>query len=161
MNKKQWVNSTIQLFIPLSSGPQSKIHNMCDVKSLNTRQTCPAVPQWGFNHNTWPWFFTKNWSHQHICRNLIIELRTFTKTNKLFFFYPSESHKYPKTQINKRHPSSSPAGGRLWWHNKSRENQMLKGNSGMFKPGPYFCHEIRSSTHREQFGESRRPSEDI
>jgi len=37
----------------------------------------------------------------------------------------------------------------------------LKGNSGIFKPRPYFCHEIRSSTHREQFGESRRPSEDI
>ena len=38
---------------------------------------------------------------------------------------------------------------------------MLKGNSGIFKPRPYFWHEIRSSTHREQFGESRRPSEDI
>ena len=38
---------------------------------------------------------------------------------------------------------------------------ILKGNSGIFKPRPYFCHEIRSSTHREQFGESRRPSEDI
>jgi len=37
----------------------------------------------------------------------------------------------------------------------------LKGNSGMFKPRPYFWHETRSSTHREQFGESRRPSEDI
>ena len=37
----------------------------------------------------------------------------------------------------------------------------LKGNSGIFKPRPYFWHEIRSSTHREQFGESRRPSEDI
>ena len=37
----------------------------------------------------------------------------------------------------------------------------LKGNSGIFKPGPYFWHEIRSSTHREQFGESWRPSEDI
>ena len=37
----------------------------------------------------------------------------------------------------------------------------LKGNSGIFKPGPYFWHEIRSSTHREQFAESRRPSEDI
>ena len=37
----------------------------------------------------------------------------------------------------------------------------LKGNSGIFKPGPYFWHEIRSSTHREQFGESRRPLEDI
>ena len=36
---------------------------------------------------------------------------------------------------------------------------VLKGNSGIFKP--YFWHEIRSSTHREQFGESRRPSEDI
>ena len=40
-------------------------------------------------------------------------------------------------------------------------NCTLKGNSGIFKPGPYFWHEIRSSTHREQFGESRRPSEDI
>ena len=38
---------------------------------------------------------------------------------------------------------------------------VLKGNSGIFKPRPYFWHEIRSSTHREQFGESRRPSEDI
>jgi len=37
----------------------------------------------------------------------------------------------------------------------------LKGNSGIFKPGPYFWHEIRLNTHREQFGESRRPSEDI
>ena len=37
----------------------------------------------------------------------------------------------------------------------------LKGNSGIFKPRPYFWHEIRLSTHREQFGESRRPSEDI
>jgi len=37
----------------------------------------------------------------------------------------------------------------------------LKGNSSIFKPRPYFRHEIRSSTHREQFGESRRPSEDI
>ena len=38
---------------------------------------------------------------------------------------------------------------------------VLKGNSGVFKPRPYFWHEIRSSTHREQFGEGRRPSEDI
>ena len=37
----------------------------------------------------------------------------------------------------------------------------LKGNFVFFKPRPYFWHEIRSSTHREQFGESRRPSEDI
>jgi len=37
----------------------------------------------------------------------------------------------------------------------------LKENSGVFKPRPYFWHEIRSSIHREQFGESRRPSEDI
>jgi len=37
----------------------------------------------------------------------------------------------------------------------------LKGNSGTFKPRPYFWHEIRLSTHREQFGESQRPSEDI
>ena len=37
----------------------------------------------------------------------------------------------------------------------------LKENSAIFKPRPYFWHEIRSSTHREQFGESRRPSEDI
>ena len=34
---------------------------------------------------------------------------------------------------------------------------MLKENSVFFKPGPYFWHEIRLSTHREQFGESRRP----
>jgi len=38
---------------------------------------------------------------------------------------------------------------------------ILKGNSGIFKPRPYFWHEIRSSTHREQFGESQCPSEDI
>ena len=38
---------------------------------------------------------------------------------------------------------------------------ILKGNSGIFKPRPYFWHEIRLSTHREQFGESRRPLEDI
>ena len=37
----------------------------------------------------------------------------------------------------------------------------LKGNSGIFKPRPYFWHEIRLSTHREQFGESRRPSKAI
>jgi len=37
----------------------------------------------------------------------------------------------------------------------------LKENSGIFKPRPYFWNEIRLSTHREQFGESRRPSEDI
>jgi len=43
----------------------------------------------------------------------------------------------------------------------SRAAQKLKGNSGIFKPRPYFWHERRSSTHREQFGESRRPSEDI
>jgi len=30
----------------------------------------------------------------------------------------------------------------------------LKGNSGIFKPRPYFWREIRLSTHREQFGES-------
>ena len=44
---------------------------------------------------------------------------------------------------------------------KGLRRQNLKGNSGIFKPRPYFWHEIRSSTHREQFGESRRPSEDI
>ena len=33
----------------------------------------------------------------------------------------------------------------------------LKENSGIFKPRPYFWHEIRLSTHREQFGEGRRP----
>ena len=43
----------------------------------------------------------------------------------------------------------------------TRFSETLKGNSGIFKPRPYFWHEIRSSTHREQFGESRRPSEDI
>ena len=41
----------------------------------------------------------------------------------------------------------------------------LKGNSGIFyfffKSRPCFWHEIRSSTHWEQFGESWRPSEDI
>jgi len=41
------------------------------------------------------------------------------------------------------------------------EHEPLKGNSGIFKPRPYFWHEIRSSTHRQQFGESRRPSKDI
>ena len=35
--------------------------------------------------------------------------------------------------------------------------QKLKGNSVFFKPRPYFWHEIRLSTHREQFGEGRRP----
>ena len=53
-----------------------------------------------------------------------------------------------------------------WSHLSENEmsvnlNSSLKGNSGIFKPRPYFWHEIRSSTHREQFGESRRPSEDI
>ena len=38
---------------------------------------------------------------------------------------------------------------------------LLKGNSGIFKPRPYFWHEIRLSTHREQFGESRCPSKAI
>ena len=33
----------------------------------------------------------------------------------------------------------------------------FKGKLRFFKPRPYFWHEIRSSTHREQFGESRRP----
>jgi len=37
------------------------------------------------------------------------------------------------------------------------DSSSLKGNSGIFKPGPYFWHEIRLSTHREQFGEVRRP----
>ena len=46
-------------------------------------------------------------------------------------------------------------------YNKSLGTVALKENSGIFKPRPYFWHEIRSSTHREQFGESRRPSEDI
>jgi len=38
---------------------------------------------------------------------------------------------------------------------------VLKENSVFFKPRPYFWHEIRSSTHQEQFGESRRPSKGI
>jgi len=42
-----------------------------------------------------------------------------------------------------------------------KRNQRLKGNSVFFKPRSYFWHEIRLSTHREQFGESRRPSEAI
>ena len=46
-------------------------------------------------------------------------------------------------------------------HLNLADNQRLKGNSVFFKPRPYFWHEIRSSTHREQFGEGRRPSEDI
>ena len=54
---------------------------------------------------------------------------------------------------------------RLQYWTLTQETQVcvlgLKGNSGIFKPRPYFWHEIRSSTHREQFGESRRPSEDI
>ena len=37
----------------------------------------------------------------------------------------------------------------------------LKGNSGIFKPRPYFWHEIRLSTQGEQFGESRRTSKAI
>ena len=37
----------------------------------------------------------------------------------------------------------------------------LKENSGIFKPRPYFWLEIRLSTHREQFGESWRPSKAI
>ena len=48
-----------------------------------------------------------------------------------------------------------------WWLPPLSLHIYLKGNSGIFKPRPYFWHEIRSSTHREQFGESRRPSEDI
>ena len=53
---------------------------------------------------------------------------------------------------------------KIYWGHKPKMKQgnvfiSLKGNSGIFKP--YFWHEIRSSTHREQFGESRRPSEDI
>ena len=39
--------------------------------------------------------------------------------------------------------------------------RLLKGNSGIFKLRPYFWHEIRLSTHREQFGESLCPSEAI
>ena len=34
---------------------------------------------------------------------------------------------------------------------------LLKENSVFLKPRPYFWHEIRLSTHREQFGEGRRP----
>ena len=34
---------------------------------------------------------------------------------------------------------------------------LLKENSVFFKPRPYFWHEIRSSIHREQFGEGWRP----
>ena len=38
----------------------------------------------------------------------------------------------------------------------------LKGELRFFfKPRPYFWHEMRLSTHREQFGESRHPSEAI
>ena len=33
----------------------------------------------------------------------------------------------------------------------------LKENSVFLKPRPYFWHEIRLSTHREQFGKDRRP----
>jgi len=33
----------------------------------------------------------------------------------------------------------------------------LKENSVFLKPRPYFLFEIRLSTHREQFGEDRRP----
>ena len=40
-------------------------------------------------------------------------------------------------------------------------HKCLKENSVFFKPRPYFWHEIRLSAHREQFGESRRPSEAI
>jgi len=36
-------------------------------------------------------------------------------------------------------------------------NKKLKENSVFFKARPYFLFEIRLSTHREQFGEDRRP----
>jgi len=53
-----------------------------------------------------------------------------------------------------RHGSKSVSVVELiqWFYSSS-----LKGNSFFFKPWPYFSHEIRLSTHREQFGESRRP----
>jgi len=38
-----------------------------------------------------------------------------------------------------------------------RNISTLKGNAGIFKPRPHFWHEIRLSTHREQFGEGQRP----
>ena len=39
---------------------------------------------------------------------------------------------------------------------------VLKRNSGIFKPRPYFWHEIRLSVeYQEQFSESRLPLEDI
>jgi len=31
---------------------------------------------------------------------------------------------------------------------------LLKGNSGIFKPRPYFWHEIRLSPHREQLDDA-------
>ena len=34
---------------------------------------------------------------------------------------------------------------------------LLKENFSFLKPRPYFLFEIRLSTHREQFGEDRRP----
>jgi len=37
------------------------------------------------------------------------------------------------------------------------KSYFIKGKLRFFKPGPYFLFEIRSSTHREQFGEDRRP----
>ena len=38
-----------------------------------------------------------------------------------------------------------------------RPSVWLKENSVFLKPRPYFWLEIRLSTHREQFGEDRRP----
>ena len=75
-----------------------------------------------------------------------------------------------KKSISKRSFITAPPFIRLsdvkMWHRRTDEAcqtlwLILKGNSGIFKPRPYFWHEIRSSTHQEQFGESRRPSKDI
>ena len=58
-----------------------------------------------------------------------------------------------------RFPGLDPSTRHTWTSSSIVRTPLLKGNSDIFKPRPYFWHEIRSSTHREQFGESRRPSQ--
>jgi len=43
----------------------------------------------------------------------------------------------------------------------TRGTLSFKGELRYVTPRPYFWHEIRLSTHREQFGEGRRPSKAI
>ena len=77
--------------------------------------------------------------------NWFIDYRPRRKCDCMSFFYFYNS-------------TSSSLRQKSW---ASSSNSSSKGNSGIFKPRPYFCLEIRLSTHREQFGESPRPSEDI